>query len=69
MLTGFLPPEDGTGRGQGYFSYTVDPRADLATGTEIRNVALIRFDFQEVIGTNQVDPHDPSQGTDPAKKR
>ena len=26
VLTGFLPPEDGTGRGQGYFSYTVSPR-------------------------------------------
>ena len=26
VLTGFLPPEDGTGRGQGYFSYIVRPR-------------------------------------------
>ncbi len=34
----------------------------------MRNIALIRFDFGEIIATNQVDPHDPSQGTDPAKE-
>ncbi len=66
--TGFLPPEDGTGRGQGYFTYIIKPEADLPAGTEIRNVAEIRFDFQETIATNQSDPHDPSQGTDPAKE-
>ncbi len=66
VLTGFLPPEDGTGRGMGYVSYTIRPKADLPTGTEIRNVALITFDRGETIATNQVDPHDPSQGTDPA---
>jgi RHS repeat-associated protein len=68
VLTGFLPPEDGTGRGQGQFSYVIRPDAGLATGTEIRNVAEIRFDFQEIITTNQVDPHDPTLGTDPAKE-
>ncbi|MFQ5965289.1 MAG: RHS repeat-associated core domain-containing protein, partial [Candidatus Scalinduaceae bacterium] len=65
---GFLPPEDGTGRGQGHFSYTVKPKGGLPTGTEIRNVAYITFDFQETIATNQVDPHDPSKGTDPNKE-
>jgi len=39
-LSVFLPPEDGTGRGQGYFSYTVQPNVGLATGTQIHNVAL-----------------------------
>jgi RHS repeat-associated protein len=68
VLTGFLPPEDGTGRGQGHLSYTIRPRANLATGTEIRNIALITFDINEPIATNQIDPHDPSQGTDPAKE-
>jgi len=68
VLTGFLPPEDGTGIGQGYFAYTVQPRAGLPSGTEIRNVALISFDFQTIIATNQVDPQDPSQGTDPTKE-
>jgi hypothetical protein len=31
-------------------------------------VALIQFDFGEIIATNQVDPHDPAQGTDPTKE-
>ncbi|MCA9047934.1 MAG: RHS repeat-associated core domain-containing protein, partial [Planctomycetaceae bacterium] len=65
---GFLPPEDGTGRGQGYFSFIIRHQSGLATGTEIRNVADIVFDFSETIATNQVDPHDPSQGTDPNKE-
>ena len=68
VLTGFLPPEDGTGRGMGHFNYIIDPKRNLSTGTEIRNVAVIQFDFGEIIATNQIDPHDPSQGTDPAKE-
>lgn len=68
VLTGFLPPEDGTGRGQGYFSYIIDHVAGLTTGTEIRNIALIQFDRQQSIATNQVDPLDPTQGTDPEKE-
>jgi len=63
--TGFLPQEDGTGRGQGFFSYIIKPKKGLPNGTEIRNVAIIQFDFQATIATNQIDPHDPSQGTDP----
>lgn len=65
---GFLMPENGTGRGQGHISYVIRPNAGLATGTEIRNVALITFDQQPAIATNQRDPHDPSQGTDPDKE-
>jgi RHS repeat-associated protein len=68
VLTGFLPPEDGTGRGMGFFTYTVQPKAGLATGTEIRNVALVKFDRGTAIATNQVDDHNPAKGTDPAKE-
>ena len=68
-LNGFLPPEDGAGRGQGYLSYVVQPKAGLATGAQIKNIALITFDVNEPIATNQVDPHDPSKGTDPDKER
>ena len=68
VLAGFLPPEDGTGRGQGHFTYVIRPKAGLPTGTEIRNIALITFDVGETIATNQIDPHDPSKGTDPAKE-
>jgi hypothetical protein len=68
VLTGFLPPEDGTGRGMGYVSYIVMPKAGLATGTQIRNVALVTFDANEPIATDQISETDPSQGVDPAKQ-
>ena len=68
VLIGFLPPEDGTGRGQGHIGYLVKPKAGLTTGTEIRNVAMISFDNQPEIATDQVDPHDPAKGNDPAKE-
>ena len=68
VLYGFLPPEDGTGRGQGHISYLIRPKTGLADGTEIRNIATIVFDFSTSIDTNQVDPHDKSKGTDPAKE-
>lgn len=68
VLTGFLPPEDGTGIGQGHLGYTIRPKAGLPSGTELRNVAFITFDNQEIIATNQIDPQDASQGTDPAKE-
>ncbi|MCB1967173.1 MAG: cadherin-like domain-containing protein, partial [Candidatus Accumulibacter sp.] len=68
VLTGFLPPEDGTGRGMGYIAYRIDQKPGLATGTEIKNIALISFDGQPWIATNQVDPHNPAAGTDPAKE-
>jgi hypothetical protein len=68
VLTGFLPPEDGTGRGTGFFTYTVGLKSDLPTGTPIRNVAVVLFDANDPITTDQVDPHDPTKGIDPAKQ-
>jgi RHS repeat-associated protein len=68
VLTGFLPPEDGTGRGMGYFSYTVMPRAGLPTGTQIRNIATVTFDVNPPITTDQVNENDSTQGVDPAKQ-
>lgn len=65
---GFLPPEDDTGRGQGHFSYLIHAKSNLVTGTAIRNVATITFDVNAPIATNQRDPHDASQGTDPTKE-
>ena len=47
---------------------TIRPRAVLPTGTSIRNVARIIFDANDPIDTNQVDPHDPSKGTDPNRE-
>ncbi len=68
VLTGFLPPEDTTGRGLGHFSYTVKARPTVATGTAIHNVALISFDNQPIIATNQVDPHNPAVGIAASKE-
>jgi RHS repeat-associated protein len=68
VLTGFLPPEDGTGIGKGFVGFEVTPRQDLPSGTEIRNIALISFDRQTIIATNQVDPQDASKGTNPNKE-
>jgi hypothetical protein len=68
VLIGFLPPEDGTGRGMGYFSYMAMPKAGLPTGTQIHNVATVTFDVNPPITTDQVNENDPSQGVDPAKE-
>jgi hypothetical protein len=68
ILTGFLPPEDGTGRGMGYIGFTIQPKTGLPTGTQIRNVALITFDENGAIATDQINDDDPSQGVDPSKQ-
>jgi RHS repeat-associated protein len=65
---GFLPPEDGTGRGDGFMAYTVNPKTMLPTGTEVRNVAWITFDQNPAIATDLVDPHNPSSGHDTNKQ-
>ncbi len=65
---GFLPPEDGTGRGKGQVSYTVRPTSGLPEGTRIPNVAYIQFDQNPVIATDQVNDNDPSQGVDTNKQ-
>jgi uncharacterized repeat protein (TIGR01451 family) len=64
---GFLPPEDGTGRGEGHFTYTIRAKAGLPTGTQLANVALISFDNQPQISTDQVDDSNPAAGIDPTK--
>jgi RHS repeat-associated protein len=64
---GFLPPEDGSGIGTGHIGFTAYPRASLATGTQIRNVAYVTVGNGATVRTDQVDDDDASQGTD-AKK-
>lgn len=51
-LAGFLPPEDGSGRGQGYVSFSIYPKADLVNGTLLTNQAAITFDSEATITTN-----------------
>ena len=55
VLTGFLPPEDGTGRGQGYVGFMIAPKAGSAHGhadPEHRQHRLRR---------QPADPHRPGQ--------
>jgi len=51
---GFLPPENGTGRGQGHVTFSIRPRASVADGTVITNSASIVFDTNDPIATNMV---------------
>jgi uncharacterized repeat protein (TIGR01451 family) len=53
-LSGFLPPENGTGRGQGHVKFGVRPRGNLPLGTAITNVATIVFDNNDPIATPSV---------------
>jgi RHS repeat-associated protein len=67
-MIGVLAPEDGGGHGMGYFKFSVRARPDVPDGTQVRNVALIRFDQNDVIATNQVNPLDAAAGTDPSRE-
>ena len=50
-LVGFLPPNLNPPEGSGAVLFTVLPRQELATGTEIRNSARIFFDNNDPIDT------------------
>jgi RHS repeat-associated protein len=43
-LEGFLPPDDSTGRGEGWVSYTIQPLAGDVTGTVVNAKATVIFD-------------------------
>jgi hypothetical protein len=43
-MAGFLPPITDTGYEIGWVTYSVNPKAGLPTGTEIRNQAWVKFD-------------------------
>lgn len=49
---GFLPPNDATGRGEGFIQYTVKPKSTLVTNTSIDQQATIVFDVNAPILTN-----------------
>ena len=50
-LAGFLPPNDGSGRGEGYVVFEARIRPDVPLGTLIDNEADIIFDANEAINT------------------
>jgi len=53
-LAVILPPTTENHDGEGFVSYTVRPKADLPSGTEITNAATIAFDWNEPIDTPRV---------------
>jgi hypothetical protein len=63
-LAGFLPPNVNPPEGEGHVIFTVNPKEDLETGTEIRNMARIVFDVNPPINTpewlNTIDNTNPT---------
>ena len=53
-LLGLLPPNNASNIGQGYVTYTVQPKAGTQTGTPLSAQATIVFDSNEPIATNAV---------------
>ncbi|MBI5567613.1 MAG: hypothetical protein HY870_22130 [Chloroflexi bacterium] len=51
-LLGFLPPNDATGRGEGYVIFSAQPRVDALTGAAFEQWARIFFDDNAPIDTN-----------------
>ncbi|HEX6623132.1 MAG TPA: hypothetical protein VF064_05430 [Pyrinomonadaceae bacterium] len=68
-LAGFLPPNRVPAEGEGSVLFTVSPKTDLASGTEIRNGARIVFDTNAPIDTpvwlNTIDKTKPGSGVQP----
>ncbi len=66
---GFLPPDDGTGAGQGFVSYTVRAKSGDMTGTRIDAVATVVFDNNPPINTpatfNTIDASAPTSAVNP----
>lgn len=50
-LAGFLPPDDAKGDGEGYVTYSVNPKSGLANGTVINSEASVVFDANNPINT------------------
>ena len=48
-----LPPNVNAPEGEGYVTFSVDLKPGLKNGTQIKNKASIRFDYNEVIETNE----------------
>ncbi|MEF8730116.1 MAG: Calx-beta domain-containing protein [Accumulibacter sp.] len=54
VFAGFLPPNDSTGRGDGFVSYVVESRDSAPSGTVIDAIASIVFDTEAPIVTPAV---------------
>ncbi|MGO9921995.1 MAG: carboxypeptidase regulatory-like domain-containing protein [Isosphaeraceae bacterium] len=68
-LEGFLPPDDSEGDGEGFVSYTIQPKSGPTTGTVINAQATVVFDTNEPISTtvisNTIDETVPTSAVKP----
>jgi hypothetical protein len=68
-LAGLLPPNQDAPEGQGFVTYTVNPRPDLATGARINAQATVVFDTNDPINTplmfNTIDAGPPASSVQP----
>jgi parallel beta-helix repeat protein len=51
---GFLPPNVNSPEGEGHIAFTIEPKQNLVSGTQIRNRASIIFDVNPPMMTNEV---------------
>ncbi len=67
-LLGFLPPNDSSGIGEGFVTYTIRPKHDVTTGARIDARARVVFDTNEPIDTpgiaNALDSAPPTSAVD-----
>jgi RHS repeat-associated protein len=52
VFDGFLYPENGTGVGEGYVQYTIQPISTLSTGTTVDQQASVVFDINPPLATD-----------------
>ena len=68
-LEGFLPPNINAPAGQGFVTYTVQPKTTLVTGTQINAQATVVFDTNAPINTapqfNTIDSGPPTSSVNP----
>jgi hypothetical protein len=68
-VAGFLPVDDSTGRGEAFVNYTVQPRANLTTGTQLNAQATVVFDTNAPLSTNTftntIDAGPPTSSVNP----
>jgi len=53
-LEGLLPPDDSAGDGEGFVTYTVEPKSSATTGTAIKAQATVVFDTNAPINTKSI---------------
>jgi autotransporter-associated beta strand protein len=68
-LAGFLPPDNNSGIGEGFVNYSVSPKANSTTGTQVKGQATVVFDMNPPLATapilNTIDSGAPTSTVAP----